>query len=74
MITERKNWLDHVLREELLKGVIQSRMISKRPRGQKRIAILDLIKDNSNTEIKRKAEDRKGRTEWMPATCQQVKN
>ena len=58
----------------LLKEVIEGGMIGKRTRGRKMIAMLDLVKENSYREMKRKTEDRKGWREWMPRTCQEVEN
>jgi len=38
----KKNWIGHILRgESLLKEVIEGRMIGKRPRGRKRLGMLN---------------------------------
>src|SRR6218665_1913785 len=58
----KKNWIGHILRgESLLKEVIEGRMIGKRPRGRKRLGMLnEFLKEALYAELKRKAEKRKG--------------
>jgi len=55
----KKTWIGHihVLRgESLLREVIQCRMIGKRPRGRKRLGMLnEFLKESSYAELKRKA-------------------
>ena len=56
----KRRWIGHILRHEsLLQTVLEGRMEGKRPRGRKRIMMLDDIKDGRNYEkMKRRAEDR----------------
>ena len=59
----KKNWIDHIglLRgENLQKEVIEGRMIGKRPRGRKRLGMLnEFLKQASYAELKGKTENRK---------------
>src|SRR6218665_759978 len=57
----KKNWVGHILRgESLLREVIEGQMIGKRPRGRKRLGMLnEFLKESSYAELKRKAENRK---------------
>ena len=59
----KKNWIGHILRDEnLLREVIEGRMIGKRLRGGKRLGMLnEFLKELSYAELKRMAENRK---EW----------
>src|SRR6218665_2342472 len=52
----KKNWISHILRgESLLREVIEGRMIGKRPRGRKRLGMLnEFLKELSYAELKRK--------------------
>ena len=56
----KTRWIGHVLRHDgLMKDVLEGRMEGKRPRGRKRIMIMDVIKDDrSYFRTKRDAEDR----------------
>src|SRR6218665_4174399 len=75
----KKNWIGHnmqmkryiILRgESLLREGIEGRMIGKRPRGRKRLGILnEFLKESSYAELKRKAENKKERRIWKPRTC-----
>jgi len=67
----KKNWIGHILRgENLLREVIEGRMIGKRPSGWKRLGILHkFLKEASYVELKRKRENRKEWRTWMPRTC-----
>src|SRR6218665_1383148 len=66
-----KNWTGHILRgESLLREAIEGRMIGKRPRGRKRLGMLnEFLKESSYAELKRKAENRKEWRIWKPRTC-----
>src|SRR6218665_2689577 len=66
-----KNWIGHILRgESLLREVIESRMIGKRPRGSKRLGMLnEFLKESSYAELKGKEENRKEWRIWKPRTC-----
>ena len=67
----KKNWIGHILRGEgMLKEVIEGRMLGKRPRGRKRIGMLDELQEKeSYGDMKRRAQDRVGWRGWMPGTC-----
>ena len=67
----KKNWIGRILRgESLLREVIEGRMIGKRPRGRKRLGMLNkFLKESSYAELKRKAENRKEWRIWKPRTC-----
>jgi len=56
----KKRWIGHILRHEgLVKDVIEGRMEGKRPRGRKRMAMLDdLRKGRKYFSLKRDAENR----------------
>ena len=58
--TRKKRWIGHLLRHDsLLRDVIEGRMEGKRPRGRKRMMLLDDIKDGrSYYKTKRQAEER----------------
>ena len=67
----KKNWIGHILRTPgLMKDVIEGRMEGKRPRGRRRMGMLDDLKDRqSYAELKSKAEDRNEWRNWEPWTC-----
>ena len=71
IMNRKKNWMGHVLRGNgLLKDVIKGRMLEKRPKGRKRIRVIDDLKDGSSYEVlKRRVEDRVGWRRWIPRTC-----
>ena len=58
--TRKKRWIGHLLRHDsLLRDVIEGRMEGKRPRGWKRMMMLEDIKDGrSYYKTKRQAEER----------------
>src|SRR6218665_3352164 len=66
----KQNLIGHILRgESLLKEVIEGRVIRKRPRGRKRLGMLnEFLKESSYAELKRKAENRKEWRIWKPRT------
>ena len=58
------------IRMELYLTHLVSRMIGKRPRGRKRLGMLNkFLKESSYAELKRKAENRKEWRIWKPRTC-----
>src|SRR6218665_1553607 len=68
----KKNWIGHIIHrgESLLREVIEGRMIGKRPRGWKRLGMLnEFLKESSYAELKRKAENIKEWRLWKPRTC-----
>src|SRR6218665_4227217 len=67
----KKNLIGRILRgESLLREVIEGRMIIKRPRGRKRLGMLnEFLKESSYAELKRKPENRKEWKTWKPRTC-----
>jgi hypothetical protein len=71
IMRRKKNWIGHVLRGEgLLRDVIEGRMVGKRPRGRRRVGMIDDLKEGSYVIMKRRAEDRDVWKSWMPRTCQ----
>ena len=52
--------------EGLLKEVIEGKMEGKRPRGRRRIGLLDESKKGSYVDMKRRAEDRQMWRNWVP--------
>ena len=64
----KKIWIGHILRgESMLKEVIDGWMIEKRPRGRKRLGMLnEFLKEASCAELKRKAENSKEWKTWKP--------
>ena len=52
-----KNWIDHVVKGEGLKMVIEARMKGRRTRGRPRMGTIDYLMEGTYTEMKRKAED-----------------
>lgn len=70
ILRRKKNWIGHILRGDgLLKDVIEGRMEGKRPRGRRRIGMIDDLKEGSYKEMKRRAEDRVSWRSWTPRTC-----
>jgi len=67
----KKNWMGHILRTPgMMRDVIEGRMEGKRPRGRKRIGMLDELKDQRPyAAMKRRAEDRSEWRRWEPWTC-----
>src|SRR6218665_2003074 len=64
------SYLNILRGESLLREVIEGRMIGKRPRGRKRLGMLnEVLKKSSYAELKRKAENRKEWRIWKPRTC-----
>ena len=59
--TRKKRWIGHLLRHDsLLRDVIEGRMEGKRPRGRKRMMLLEDIKDGGRSyyKTKRQAKER----------------
>lgn len=70
IVKRKKNWLGHILRGDgLLKDVIEGRMEGKRPRGRRRMGMIDDLKEGSYEVMKRRAEDRVSWRSWTPRTC-----
>ena len=66
----KKNWIGHILHGDgLMKDVLEGRMEGKRPRGRKRMGMIDELKQGSFTEMKRRAENRMEWRVWVPKTC-----
>ena len=66
----QKNWIGHVLRGNgLLKEVIEGRIEGRRPRGRRRICMLDELKGGGYYEMKRRLENRDEWGRWKPRTC-----
>ena len=76
VIHSKKRWIGHIVRGEgLLKEVIEGRMEGKRPRGRKRIGMLQEIKEGTYGEMKRSAENKTEWRRWMPDwTCLRTEN
>jgi len=60
--------MGHILRgESLLKEMMEGQMIRKKPRGRKRLDMLnEFLKEASHAELRRKAENRKEWRIWKP--------
>ena len=55
----KKNWIGHVVRgDDLMKLVLEGRMVEKRPRGRPRMDMIDDVLDETYVDMKRKAENR----------------
>lgn len=75
ILMRKKNWIGHVLRGNgLLKEVIEGRMEGRRPRGRRRIGMLDELKVGGYYEMKRRTEDRNEWRRWKPRTCLMAEN
>ena len=63
----QKKWIGHILRHDgLLKDVIEGRLEGKRPRGRKRIMMLDSIKGREPYQrMKERAQDRQGWSDYQ---------
>ena len=74
--SRKKNWIGHVLRgDSLVKDLIEGRMLGRRPRGRKRIGMIDYLKEGSSyVVLKRRAEGRVGWRSWIPRTCLQAEH
>ena len=71
IVKRKKNWIGHIVRGDgLLKLVLEGRMDGKRPRGRRRMGMIDELKEVSYVMMKRRAEDREKWRCWMPRTCQ----
>jgi len=58
----KRSWIGHILRHaNMLPTVLEGRMKGKRPRGKKRIKMVDGIMNGTYAQMKRRAEDRE---EW----------
>ena len=66
----KKSWIGHILRGDgLLREVMEGRMEGKRPRGRKRMGMIDELKSESYVTMKRKAQNREEWRSWFPWTC-----
>ena len=66
--TRKKKWIGHVIRgDNLLRRVIEGRMLGKPPRGRKRFGMLsDLKGKESYVQLKRRADNRDQWRTWGP--------
>ena len=66
--TRKKKWIGHVIRgDNLLRRVIEGRMLGKPPRGRKRFGMLsDLKGKESYVQLKRRADNRDQWRTWRP--------
>jgi hypothetical protein len=70
VMRRKKNWVGHVVRGEgLMKDMLEGRMEGRRPRGRPRAGMLDLLKEGTYVEMKRRAESREEWRCWKPRTC-----
>ena len=67
----KKIWIGHIMRNPgLMRDVVEGRLEGKRPRGRKRMGMLDDLQSNmSYGALKCKAEDRDDWRRWEPWTC-----
>jgi hypothetical protein len=49
-------------------------MEEKRPRGRPRLGMIDVLKEGSYVDMKRRAQDRNEWRVWMPQTCREANN
>ena len=69
----QKNWIGHILRgDELLRDVMEGRMMGKRTRGRPRAGTMDDLMEGSYVKMKRRAEGREEWRRWVPRTCLRV--
>ena len=63
----QKKWIGHIhIHDGLLKDVIEGRLEGKRPRGRKRIMMLDSIKGREPYQrMKERAQDRQGWSDYQ---------
>ena len=75
IVIRKKNWIGHVLRGNgLLKEVIEGKMEGRKPRGRRRIGMLDELKGGGYYEMKRRTENRDEWRRWKPRTCLMAEN
>ena len=66
----KKSWIGYILRGESLLREVIDRLIGKRPRGRKRLGMLnEFLKESSYAELKRKARSKKEWRIWKPRAC-----
>jgi hypothetical protein len=66
----KKGWIGHVVRGGgLLRDVMEGKMEGKRPRGRRRMGMIDELKGDSYGAMKRRAENREEWRCWFPWTC-----
>jgi len=72
IVGRKRNRIDHVMRRKGLLGeVVDDRMEGKKPRGKRRMEMMEeLYKKESHAIVKRRAEDRILWKCWKPQTCQ----
>ena len=71
----KKNWIGHVImRDGLMKLVLEGRMEGKRLRGRPRMVMIDDVLDETYGDMKRKAESRENWRIWKPRTCPWAEN
>ena len=70
-----KNRIDHVVKGDGLKVVIEARIKGRKTGGIPRMGTIDDLMEGMCPEMKRKVEDfwKKWKV-WMPRTCQQAEN
>jgi hypothetical protein len=67
IMRRKKNWIGHILRgDNLMKDVMEGRMIGKRTRGRKRLGMLNGIMVESYADMKKLAFNREEWRRWMP--------
>ena len=75
IVERKKKWIGHILRGKgLMKDVLEGRMEGKRPRGRKRMGMIDELKEGSYGIMKRRAENRTEWRAWVPKTCRQAEH
>jgi len=71
VVMRKKKWIGHVIRgQSLMKFVMEGRMEGKRPRGRKRMGMLEELLEGQTYEVlRRRAVDRTEWRKWIPRTC-----
>ena len=63
----KKRWIGHIVRgNDLLKEVIEGRIDGRRPRGRKRIGMISELKEDGQSNMKRRSDNREIWRSWMP--------